>query len=282
MAASSYDDCLSRCLVHEGGYCNDAGDPGGPTNFGITIADANLHAAKYGWIKGRKVTIADMRAMPLSFAKLVYRGEYWDSLRCDDLPAGVDDSVFDYGVNSGIGRSGKVLRRLIGMPDTTYIVTDAEIAAINKRDPIALFNAIDAERLTFLRSLGRMRKFLPGWTTRVNEVRSFSLHLAKVAASVPPLHPPLTPTAPSIDSPMAKGAVPSPVTPVRIGTSGAAVVGAGTVLAQTTSPEIALAAALVGGGAALAWGLWAHRRYLATFNEQQERAVSVFAVVPPV
>jgi len=39
MAASSYDAALARLLVHEGGYTNDAADPGGPTNFGITIFD---------------------------------------------------------------------------------------------------------------------------------------------------------------------------------------------------------------------------------------------------
>ena len=40
----------------------------------------------------------------------IYR-KYWDAQRCDELPAGVDYAVFDYGVNSGIGRSGKVLPR---------------------------------------------------------------------------------------------------------------------------------------------------------------------------
>ena len=33
--------------------------------------------------------------------------------------SGVDYSVFDYGVNSGIGRSGKVLRRAVGLPDNS-------------------------------------------------------------------------------------------------------------------------------------------------------------------
>ena len=56
----------------------------------------------------------DVRAMKLSDAKAIYRAKYWDALRCDELPAGVDDSMFDYGVNSGIARAGKVLRRVLG------------------------------------------------------------------------------------------------------------------------------------------------------------------------
>jgi lysozyme family protein len=39
MTASSFDAALARLLAHEGGYSNHLSDLGGPTNFGITIAD---------------------------------------------------------------------------------------------------------------------------------------------------------------------------------------------------------------------------------------------------
>jgi lysozyme family protein len=39
MATISYDEALRRLLAHEGGYTNHPADPGGPTNFGITIFD---------------------------------------------------------------------------------------------------------------------------------------------------------------------------------------------------------------------------------------------------
>ena len=39
MSAATYDEAVRRLLVHEGGYSNHPSDPGGPTNFGITIAD---------------------------------------------------------------------------------------------------------------------------------------------------------------------------------------------------------------------------------------------------
>jgi lysozyme family protein len=108
MAASSYDDALKRVLVHEGGYSNHPSDPGGPTNWGITIHDARAH-----WKPD--ATAADVRAMPVAVAKQIYRSKYWDALRGDDLPAGVDYAVFDYGVNSGIGRAAKVLQRFVGV-----------------------------------------------------------------------------------------------------------------------------------------------------------------------
>ena len=142
MAASSYDVALARLLVHEGGYSNHPADPGGPTNFGITIADYRQYV-KPG------ATAADVRAMTAGDAKRIYRDKYWGAQRCDELPAGVDYAVFDYGVNSGIGRSGKVLRRCLKLPDNNSVVTDAVIAAARAADAKALIVAICDERFAF-------------------------------------------------------------------------------------------------------------------------------------
>ena len=101
MAETTYDEALRRLLLHEGGYTNHPSDPGGPTNFGITIYDYRKYV-KPG------ATAADVKAMTLDEARSIYRAKYWDAQRCNELPAGVDYAVFDYGVNSGIGRSGKV------------------------------------------------------------------------------------------------------------------------------------------------------------------------------
>src|SRR3984893_4040752 len=106
MAAASYDQCLARLLVHEGGYTNHPSDPGGPTNFGITIHD-------YRAYKKPNATAADGGARSLFDAKDIYRTKYWGAMRCDDLAAGLDYAVFDYGVNSGVGRAARVMRRLL-------------------------------------------------------------------------------------------------------------------------------------------------------------------------
>jgi hypothetical protein len=57
-----------------------------------------------------------------------------------------------YGVNSGIGRSGKVLRRTLRLPDNTSVVTDEVVAAARAIDPRTLIAAICDERLHFLQS----------------------------------------------------------------------------------------------------------------------------------
>src|ERR1044071_2425414 len=103
MSADCYAESIRRVLASEGGYVNHPSDPGGPTNFGITIADYRKYAK-------RDATAADVKAMRLDEARAIYRAHYWDALGCDELPAGLDYAVFDYGINSGIGRAGRVLR----------------------------------------------------------------------------------------------------------------------------------------------------------------------------
>lgn len=176
-------ESMDKMYLSEGGYSNDRNDPGGPTNRGVTIIDANKYAAEFGWIMGRKVTAADMKVLPKWFADKVYDAKYWDALNCDALPAGLDYTIFDYGVNSGIGRSGKVLRRVLGLSDKDYRVTPEVLAAVAKRKPADLINAVNAERLRFLKSLSIWSTFGAGWGRRVSSVTAISLHMSTMPAA---------------------------------------------------------------------------------------------------
>lgn len=171
MAAQSWDEAVRRVLADEGGYTHHPSDPGGPTNWGITIHDARRH-----W--KRHATAADVRAMPETVARQIYWKEYWMALRCNDLPAGVDYAVFDYGVNSGIGRAGKVLRRVLHCDDRRATITDDVLAVAREHAPDALIEAMCAERLAFLKKLRTWPVFGKGWARRVNGVRLGALALA--------------------------------------------------------------------------------------------------------
>jgi lysozyme family protein len=149
----NYNYALQQVLKSEGGYTNDPKDPGGPTNFGITIADYRMYVNK-------NATAEDVKNMHLADAQAIYRSKYWNALNCDSLPSGVDYCVFDYGVNSGIGRARKVWNQ---------VKTD---------DSVATINAICDERLRFLKSLSTWSHFGAGWGSRVATVRSGSLKLA--------------------------------------------------------------------------------------------------------
>lgn len=253
MAQSSYDQSLRRLLVHEGGYTNDPADPGGPTNFGITIYDYRKYVKA-------DATAADVRAMSLGGAKAIYRTKYWDAQRCDELPAGVDYAVFDYGVNSGIGRSGKVFRRLLKLSDATSVIDETVIAAAKVLDAKRLVSDICEERLRFLQSLSTWKVFGAGWGRRVAEVKSVAFAMATGGTT-----PDLAPTA-------ASGRAVVPVRRAAQQGSTGAVVAAGAAAAHqahqsgarpATVAGVALLAAALGIASWLFWH-WRQRK-------QQER-----------
>ena len=114
MSADCYAESIRRLLKSEGGYVNHPSDPGGPTNFGITLGDYRKYVKA-------DASAADIRAMNVDEAKAIYRAKYWGAMHGDELPAGVDYCVFDYAVNSGTGRAPKVLQRVLGISVTGWM-----------------------------------------------------------------------------------------------------------------------------------------------------------------
>jgi lysozyme family protein len=239
---SSYDQCLERVLAHEGGYTDDPRDPGGPTNFGITIYDYRKYVKA-------AATAADVRRMSLAEAKDIYRSKYWDALSCDDLPAGVDYTLFDYGVNSGIGRAGKVARRVLGLSDADWRINSDVIAALKKSEPTKVIVSINDERLQFLKSLRTWSAFGVGWGRRVAEVKAFSLELARNHGTRNSGSGTPASKVANLEPASGKGHIAHPRQPVGLAGAGAVVLAGGGTLAHIvagTPVWVALLAVAVG------------------------------------
>jgi lysozyme family protein len=188
-------ECTRRLLKSEGGYCNVAGDPGGPTNFGITIYDARKYlnpSADAGFV----------RAMSVEQAIAIYRTHYWNAMHLSELPAGLDYAVYDYGVNSGQSRPFHVLQTLMGLPVTGQ-ADAATIGGLKRFDVDRMIDALCAERLQFMHGIrggAAWNEFGSGWGTRVASVRQVS-HRMKAGGSAgspngqnAPDHMPLQPS----------------------------------------------------------------------------------------
>jgi len=166
----TYEQAITQVLKDEGGYTNESTDPGGPTNWGITIHDARTY-----WKSN--ATSQDVKTMPRSVAEDIYIKHYAGPINYDSLPAGVDYTIFDYAINSGISKSIKTVQELIGVPiDGT--MGPITLAKINSSDPISLIHAIYIERLKFLKTLHTWSTYGHGWTNRCNNGLSLALTLA--------------------------------------------------------------------------------------------------------
>jgi lysozyme family protein len=163
----NFDKALEYVLHHEGGFVDHPRDPGGATNLGCTKATWEK------WI-GRPCTVDEIKALtPVDVAPL-YRQKYWDKVKGDDLPTGVDYCVFDTAINSGPKRAAKFLQEAIGVK-TDGAIGPITLKAVMAADPRQVIDAYSAARLLFLKELPTWDVFGRGWERRVTDVRRQAL-----------------------------------------------------------------------------------------------------------
>ncbi len=146
-----FDECFAKLIGHEGGYVFDARDPGGETKFGISK---------------RAYPNIDIHALTLDAAKAIYRRDYWQRCRCDELPPGVAFDVFDAAVNSGPAQAIKWLQRAVGVADDGAI-GPITLAAVGRFQPGSLRARYSGMRLDFMASLPSWPSFGRGWARRI-------------------------------------------------------------------------------------------------------------------
>ena len=166
---ANFEKALAYVLEHEGGYVNHPRDPGGATNKGVT------QAVYDGYRKMRGRGAQSVKFISEEEVRAIYKFQYWDRVQGDLLPTGVDYAVFDFAVNSGVGRASKYLQAVVGVAQDGIIGARTVAAVTN---PIAAINALCDRRMGFLRNLKTFLTFGRGWTRRVQGVRAHALEMA--------------------------------------------------------------------------------------------------------
>ncbi len=160
------DRLLSASI--EGGYVNDPDDGGGPTNLGITARTLGV------WRKlGRDATEDEVRAVTREEAEGIALALYWNAVRGDQLPGGIDIYAADFAFNSGPGTAARILQELVGTAADGF-VGDKTIAAVRAVPPQRLLEDYDDARMTYLRGLKNWPKFGNGWTDRCQQMRKLA------------------------------------------------------------------------------------------------------------
>lgn len=167
MAVENFEHCLRLTLAYEGGYVDHPADPGGATNLGIPRRTLSRY-------RGRPVRKAEVRALSLQEAAAIYRKYYWDAVRGDEVPAGVDAALFDHAVNSGTGAAIRTLQKALRI-EADGRFGPATLAAIEDASPRQLIRDLLARRTSFLTRLRTFRIFGRGWMRRVKAIETASL-----------------------------------------------------------------------------------------------------------
>lgn len=161
-----FEKCLPDVLVQEGGYSNDAHDPGGMTMYGIIQREYDAKRRSWGlptqWVKN--ISADEYRT--------IYYGDYWLP-HCPDLPAGLDLEFFDLCVNGGPHRAVVTLQRALAIhADGVWgpMTTDAVTTMVAAGNPMRTIADFKDQREAFYRSLSTFKFFGKGWIRRSEEI----------------------------------------------------------------------------------------------------------------
>lgn len=168
----NFEQCMEWLLAHEGGYVDHPKDPGGATNLGVT------KKVWEQWV-GKTVSKQDIKELTPKEVLPLYKKKYWDTVRGDDLPSGVDWAVFDWGVNSGPARAAKALQRAAGV-NQDGVIGPKTLQQVFNFEPKQLIHAIYQERQHFYEALTTFRTFGKGWTKRNQHTYQQAIMLAGV------------------------------------------------------------------------------------------------------
>lgn len=190
----SVEEIAAGIVAREGGYVDDPDDPGGATNFGVTIGTMKTLGLDLN--RDGRIDKQDVRALTRTQAQQIFVEHYFTRPRLAELPQMVHASVFDMYANAGTN-AVKILQRLITRmgfaatadgivgPNTIAAAHDAGRAA-----PLHLADAYGIARRNYYYALADQRpasrKYARtraggkgGWITRAEEFIAPRYHLTE-------------------------------------------------------------------------------------------------------
>ena len=165
----NFEQSLKMLLHHEGGYVWHPEDPGGETNLGVT------RAVYEQWV-GRQVMDGEMKRLTVADVAPIYKTNYWDKIKGDDLPSGLDFAAFDWGVNSGTGRPVRVIQKYISAKQDG-VIGPKSLALVAENDPANMIQYLYEQRQKFYERLKTFETFGKGWTRRNQETLKSAMEM---------------------------------------------------------------------------------------------------------
>lgn len=150
---SSFDTSFERIIGNEGGYVNNPADPGGETSWGISK---------------RSYPDLDIKSLTKDDSKIIYKRDFWDRIKGDELPPSVAFQTFDFAVNSGIETAVRYLQRALGVVDDGVWGPNSKETLQFTPETKLMINLL-ALRLDYMTRLNAWKTFSLGWARRISK-----------------------------------------------------------------------------------------------------------------
>jgi lysozyme family protein len=187
---ANFDLFFPKLIKHEGGFVDHPSDPGGATNYGITIGTFR----QYGWDKDGDgfITVDDLRLISLDDAYFIYQNFFWDKVLGNYIKnQQLAELIADFYINAPYV-SIRVLQKVLNDSFKKQLSIDGilgkqTLEALNSVPQKALFDEFKAARIDyykyragessvlveFFKSIGagsdsKYAVFLKGWLKRAN------------------------------------------------------------------------------------------------------------------
>ena len=163
----------------EGGFVDDPADPGGTTNYGVSLRFLKTQGLEVGDIDGDgDIDADDIRALTPERAAGVLRRSFWDVFPLDNVPDPLALAVYDTAVNMGVGQAKRLTQKALSVDaDGRWgPLTWAAIKACTETAALALVECRRARYAALVRNNPALGKFSRGWENRLKalekEIRS--------------------------------------------------------------------------------------------------------------
>lgn len=167
---SSFELAIPIILRHEGGFVNNAADPGGATNFGVSLRWLKTQGLAGDIDHDGDVDINDIKAMSASDASGLYHQFWWNAYKYEMIVAQmVANKIFDMAVNLGAPRAHRMVQQILGV-NQDGVLGPKSFQEINAASNLSLITRLQESQATFYRSLvasnPARQQFLTGWLNR--------------------------------------------------------------------------------------------------------------------
>lgn len=166
----NFEDIIGKVLEREGGFVDHPTDRGGATNFGVTQRVYDTWRVRQG------LPVRTVRNIARDEAVGIYREQYWDAAKCEQLASVLRDIHFDAAVNHGVRRAAMLLQTACGVKEDGQIGPKT-LQAASSNPPLVLARYVVARYRFYGQIVQRDRSqlvFIVGWLRRMEEFSVFS------------------------------------------------------------------------------------------------------------
>lgn len=144
-------------------------DPGGRTGMGI------LQREYDAWRHARGLETQDVWRIGDDELAAIYRRQYWDACRCDDLEPGVAEFTFNTAVNCGVDIAGRQLQMAVKVDRVDGRIGDVTVATARAQPALDVVKALAAAQRARYPTLRNFNTFGENWMARTERVETFAL-----------------------------------------------------------------------------------------------------------